>query len=306
MRKLRIKHIDAFTDRPYTGNPAAVIMEADGLTDAEMQRIAREMNLSETAFIFKPKDSSYDLEVRWMTPTVEVNLCGHATIASFHALMEEGLYGLDKKDDKLFRLKTKSGILPVKIEHQTVATTETHNPTIRFGLPLPKFKEYHGQKFDLCNALSVSMELLDKKLPIWVTETGTAFIPFATLASITKLKPNFKDLFHLAARLKLTGYCVFSTETKHPSSSAHARYFTPTHGIDEDPVTGSAQGQLACYLYLNGIVKGEGTFNITLEQGYAIDRGGRVWAELKTVEKQITSLTIGGYAITILNGEIMI
>jgi PhzF family phenazine biosynthesis protein len=89
MKAYTIKQVDAFTDRAFTGNPAAVLLNASGLSDEQLQLIAREMNLSETAFVFPATDSTHDLELRWFTPTKEVNLCGHATIATFHALAEE-------------------------------------------------------------------------------------------------------------------------------------------------------------------------------------------------------------------------
>lgn len=315
MKKLKLKHIDAFTDRAYTGNPAAVVMEADGLTDAEMQLIAREMNLSETAFVFKPKDATHDLELRWMTPTTEVDLCGHATIAAFHALAQEGLHGLGKAGSHTFRVKTKSGVLGVEVAKPE---TETEPTKIYFNLPVPTFREYNGQKFELCNALSVSTDYLDKSLPVWMMESsGYVFIPFETIESLLMMKPSFEDLKKLSHRSKITGYCVFTRHTKHETSSAHSRFFAPAVGINEDPVTGSAQGPLACYLYLNGVLKapkaetkgdlkGETQLHATLEQGYEIGRGGRVWTEMTVKGNEIETLRISGYAVTLMDGTIYV
>ncbi|MBC8042945.1 MAG: PhzF family phenazine biosynthesis protein [Rhizobacter sp.] len=304
MKKLKLKQIDAFTDRAFTGNPAAVILDADGLTDAEMQLIAREMNLSETAFVTKPKDDTHDLELRWLTPTSEVNLCGHATIATFHAMIEEGSHGLDKAGVHHFRVKTKSGVLGVEVDRSTEPSK------IYFTLPVPEFREYKGQRFELCNALQISADLLDKTLPVWTSDQGYVFIPFINVDCLLKMKPSFEDLKNLAHRSKINGFCAFTTETKHPTSAAHSRFFAPMLGINEDPVTGSAQGPLACYLYQNkrvsSVAGGTGKIQVTLEQGYEIGRGGRVWAELQVEGQKITSLRISGYAVTVMDGTLYV
>jgi trans-2,3-dihydro-3-hydroxyanthranilate isomerase len=105
----------------------------------------------------------------------------------------------------------------------------------------------------------------------------------------------------------LTGICVFTTETKHPTSTAHSRFFAPAVGIDEDPVTGSAQGELACYLYAQKRVPdSDGTISVSLEQGYVINRGGRVWSELVAKNGKIQSVSISGYAITVMNGSLLV
>ncbi|ACF13186.1 phenazine biosynthesis protein PhzF family [Chloroherpeton thalassium ATCC 35110] len=301
MRRFKIKQVDAFTDRAFTGNPAAVLPYADGLTDDQMQAIAREMNLSETAYIFKAQDGVHDMEIRWMTPVVEVSACGHGTIAAFHALDEEGLFGLDKKEPvRHFKVKTKGGTLPVEINRETGRTM------ISFGMPIPKFEEYLGMRFELCNALGISAELIDKRLPVWISELGYVFIPFVDRESLLSMKPNFEDLRHLSHRTKIVGYCAFTTETAHSASAAHARFFAPQLGINEDPVTGTALGPLACYLYLNKELQGEGNICASLEQGYEMHRGGRVWVEMAVGNHTLNDVKISGYAITVLTGEIFV
>ncbi|MCS7014234.1 MAG: PhzF family phenazine biosynthesis protein [Chloroherpetonaceae bacterium] len=300
MRTYKFKHIDAFTDRAYTGNPAAVIMHAEGLTDEEMHLLARELNLSETAFVIPPKDGSYDLELRWMTPTTEVDLCGHATVAAFHALAEVKLYDLGHEGERTLRVKTRSGILPIRVQQQ--------NGTVRvtMGLPLPTFTPYKGQKFELCQAFSVPTELLDHSLPVWLANNGYIFIPFVNREPLLKMKPSFTDLRNLSQKHNITGFCVFTTDTKYATSAAHSRFFAPALGINEDPVTGSAQGPLAVYLYQNGRIKGEGRIPVTLEQGYEMGRGGRVWAEIEVENGAVQQLWISGYAVTVMNGELYI
>jgi trans-2,3-dihydro-3-hydroxyanthranilate isomerase len=99
MARVAVQQLDVFTDRPFAGNPAAVVSQADGLTAEQMQAIAREMNVSETVFVQQPTDPDADLMVRWFTPTTEVDLCGHAPIACFHALARQGMHGLGEPGD---------------------------------------------------------------------------------------------------------------------------------------------------------------------------------------------------------------
>jgi len=301
MRTYKIKQVDAFTDRAFTGNPAAVIPQADGLNDQEMQSIAREMNLSETAFVFSSNTPDYDLEIRWKTPETEVDLCGHATIAAIHTIFQEKLYGIDpSKPISSLKVKTRSGILPVEIN------TETDTPMFSFGVPIPKFEEYLGQRYELFNALGISWEELDTTLPVWFSDLHYVYIPFLSQASLMSMKPCFEDLKNLSHRSKIDGFCTFTTETRHPTSAAHLRFFAPKLGINEDPVTGSAIGPLAYYLYQNKRLKGSGKICATIEQGYEIHRGGRVWTELDIDGDNITDIKISGYAITVLNGEIYV
>ncbi len=301
MKTYKIKQVDAFTDRTFTGNPAAVISEANGLNDEQMQAIAREMNLSETAFVFTNNSNDYDIEIRWKTPETEVDLCGHGTIAALHAVFEEKLYGVDpSKPLTALKVKTRSGILPVEI------ITETQKPMYSFGVPLPTFEEYTGQRFELFNALGISWDHLDTSLPIWLSDLHYVYIPFLTQESLMKMKPNFEDLKNLSHRSRIDGFCVFTTDTKHPTSAAHLRFFAPKLGINEDPVTGSAIGPLTCYLYRNKRLKGSGKICATIEQGYEIHRGGQVWTELDIDGENVVDIKISGCAKTVLNGEIYV
>jgi len=111
MKNYRVKHVDAFTTHPFAGNPAGVVIDARGLSDSDMQLLAREKNLPETAFVLPSTIKGADIQIRWFTPTTEVDLCGHATIASFHALAEESMEGMGTQGQHYFKLQTKSGIL---------------------------------------------------------------------------------------------------------------------------------------------------------------------------------------------------
>jgi trans-2,3-dihydro-3-hydroxyanthranilate isomerase len=106
---LAIYWVDAFTDRPFQGNPAVVVPQADGLTDFQMQQIAREVNCSETAFVLTAATPEADFRLRWFTPTQEVDLCGHATIAAFHALAQEGRFNLSQGVTQILYIHAERG-----------------------------------------------------------------------------------------------------------------------------------------------------------------------------------------------------
>src|SRR5262249_637685 len=144
---IRIKHINAFTTRPFRGNPAAVVTRADALTEGQMQRIAREMNLAETAFVLKPSRPPADLTLRWFTPTTEVNFCGHGTIASFHALAEERRFRMGRPGQYSFKLETRSGVLPVSVRKGS-----SRKAWIQVQLPPTWFSSYEGPLVEILTA----------------------------------------------------------------------------------------------------------------------------------------------------------
>ena len=307
MKAYRIKTIDAFTKKPFEGNPAGVVLDADGLTDVQMQLIAREMNHPETAFILPATDRDANLRIRWFSPTGEVPLCGHATIASFHALAEEGLEGMSTNGQHYFRLQTKSGILNVRVEKNFYDTT------IEFELPIPKFRIKKKLPVSMLHALDLAAKHLNKDLPI--VADLYLYIPVKRLTVLEKIKPDYQALAEEIKKLKVLGVCILTLETKDENSAVHSRFFAPNFGIDEDPVTGSANGPLGCYLKKYALPAGypivcrelsDGRLEFVGEQGDAIKRTGRVKIRVHCGEKEIENVTVGGEAITIMNSTIKI
>ena len=297
--KISVKQVDAFTETPLTGNPAGVVLKADGLSDRQMQMIAREMSVPETAFILPPSIPGADLRVRWFTPTIEVPLCGHATVASFHALAEDRMYGMELPGSYSFRLETKSGILPVEVI-KTDADTD-----VLFGLTLPEFTRAGQYKLDIMRILNITLEEFENRMPIVVS--NYLYVPIRRLHTIFSMKPNFFAMSQFLSNRNLSGLCVFTTETVDKSSHVHSRFFAPTLGINEDPVTGSANGPLGAYLFERGEVTAVGnTVSIIGEQGDVIGRKGRVAIRLTVQGTQVTAVQIGGRAVTVVEGELLI
>ncbi len=307
MKTYRIKTVDAFTRTPFAGNPAGVVLDAAGLTDSQMQLIARELNYPETAFILPATERDANLRIRWFTPTNEVPLCGHATIASFHALAEEGLEGMSTNGQHYFRLQTKSGILPIRVEKNFYDTS------IEFELPLPKFKNKKNLPAAFLHALGLSKKELKKDLPV-VTDLYV-YVPVKCLDVLKKIRPDFPALALELRKMKVSGACLLSLETIEKNSSVHSRFFAPNYGIDEDPVTGSANGPLGCYLKKFVLPAGypvayrelsDGRLEFIGEQGDEIKRIGRVKIRVQCRKKDIENVSICGEAVTIIDAALKI
>jgi PhzF family phenazine biosynthesis protein len=296
---IHVKQIDAFTDTPLNGNPAGVVIEAGGLTDRQMQQIAREMAASETAFILPATTPAASLRIRWFTPEVEVPLCGHATIASFHALAEEGLFGMGGPGTYPFQLECRSGILPVKVEKKADGTI------VFFGLPVPEFVRAGQYKLDVMRLLNIQLEEFDNHMPMVVAEN--LFVPVRRLHTIFAMKPNFFAMAQFLTNRNIGGICVFTTETIEHASAVHSRFFAPTAGIAEDPVTGSANGPLGVYLFERGRIDDPGpTITLVGEQGDVIGRKGRVLIRLTVEGDRVNASEVGGRAVTVLDAQLRI
>lgn len=307
MKTYRIKTIDAFTKKQFQGNPAGVVLEAAGLTDMQMQYIAREINHPETAFILPATTKDANLRIRWFSPAKEVPLCGHATIASFHALAEEGLEGMTTNGQHYFRLETKSGILAVRVEKNFYDTT------VELELPLPKFKIKKKLPASTLHALGILTKNINNDLP--VVADLYLYIPVKSLATVENINPDFPELANELKKMKLNGVCIFSLETKEKDSAVHSRFFAPNYGINEDPVTGSANGPLGCYLQKYVLPAGypvvcrelsNGRLEFIGEQGDEMQRTGRVKIRVFVRQDDIENISVAGEAVTITNSTIKI
>lgn len=210
---IRIVQVDAFTSKPFAGNPAAVCVLNGPADEQWMKNVAREMNLSETAFLH-PENDGYRL--RWLTPAVEVDLCGHATLASAHVLWQDGyLHG-----DTMARFHTRSGVL----------TAVKSGDWIELDFPA-KLEEPATPPEQLSTALGVDLKYVGRNQFDYLVEV-------ADEATLRSLKPNY----HLLAQLPVRGIIATAASAEYDFVS---RFFAPGSGIDEDPVTGSAHTCLA-------------------------------------------------------------
>jgi len=280
--------VDAFTSRPLTGNAAGVVPDADGLSAAQMQAIANELGASETAFLLP--SGSADRRVRYFTPETEVDLCGHATIASHGHLLAEGTV-----DTGEHTLETNVGVLDVEIEE---------DGRVWMTQDAPEIDEVDLSYERVAGALGVDPAALrdvGEDLPLAVASTGLPFllVPVNFLEHVGGADPDMGAIEALTDEVDATGVYAFTFDTLEGESTLHARMFAPGAGVPEDPVTGTASGACGAYLRRYGAFD---TLPETLvfEQGDYLDRSGRVFVRARE------TVRVGGRATTALDGTIVV
>lgn len=282
-KSLEIFLINAFTNNRFEGNPAAV-MFGDDLSDLQMQKIAGQISYSETAFL--GKSSSADYRLRWLTPTSETNLCGHATIAAVHFLYEKEII----REFEDVRFETSSGIL----------TCSVHQNEYRVNMPIYNISEFKEKKEELIAAYNIPVEIIDNNVPVFILSNNYVFIKIKTYNQLINYKPQIDpaDIIHK----KFTDISMYTTETLEKENSAYLRFFAPGIGIAEDPVTGSASTYLALILFKAGLVSESNLKkSITVEQGDHLEKKGRVKISYDADKKK---LIMSGSAVTFLKGNI--
>ena len=268
---MRIFTVDAFADRPFGGNPAGVCLSEGPAPDAAwMQAVAAEMNLAETAFLQPRGDGRFGL--RWFTPLVEVDLCGHATLASAHALWEQGERG------DVLEFETRSGVL---------RAARTGGAAIRLDFPADP-----PHAIDPPDGLVAALGLDAAPVGIY-RGVSDVLVEVADVETVRKLVPDFRWLAAIPARGVIVTAAVAAPQTIGGSSDFVSRCFYPAAGIDEDPVTGSAHCTLASFWCPR-------LGRPSLVGWQASARGGRVGVELAGDRVLLT-----GRAVTVLRGELV-
>ena len=293
MESIRIKQVDAFTEIPFGGNPAGVVTKADSLNEEEMQLIAREMNLSETAFV-APSDKA-DFRVRFFTPRSEVDLCGHATIGSFYALQEEGRLDSGRS---VFTQETKAGVL--EVERSFV----DGRPVFMMTQAKPRFEDIGASRGEIAGLLRIDESELIEAAPLRVS-TGIWWfvVGLKKLKTIQELKPDFPAMSDFSERHGLVGMIPFCLQTLSPEASLHMRAFAPFAGINEDPVCGTGNGCAGAFIGHHRLVEFEDEVDLVSEAGCEVHRPGRVFISLHREAGEITRVKVGGSAVTILEGK---
>jgi len=309
-RRVTVFQVDAFTDRLWAGNPAGVVPEADGLSEELMQRMAREMNVSETAFVSQPTAEGADLRVRFFTPTDEVDLCGHATIATFHLLATHGYledYDREGNEPLSLRQETKAGLLQVRIDRRGGRVTRVMMEQAR-----PRLIGTWGEEdvAALCRLLRVDTKVVDRSgLPVQVVGTGLPdlIVPLPDRRSLWALDPDLGALARFCRERDVVSVHAFTREAM-DGGDAHCRDFSPAVGVPEEAATGTASGALGAYLAFNDRLPAgdEDPVRITLEQGHILDRPSRIEVEIRRRGGRPTAVWVGGPARVVLRGEFLL
>ena len=291
MDDLRVYQIDAFTSQRYQGNPAGVVANAEGLDEAVMQSIARELNNSETAFLLPPRDDSHDVHVRFFSPTVEVPVCGHATVAAHYVLaLEGGATGWRRQ-------LTGAGV-------QRIETLD-HNGEVRIAIEqgAPSFHPPLEPDLvaELAAALGVGEDALDPRCPPQFVSTGHGklLVGLRERASLLTLAPDPARLVALGARVGTRGYFAFTLDMPEEGDALTlGRMFAPAIGIAEDPVTGNANGPLGGYLVRHGLLdRSDGERRYRARQTTAQGRGGWMDVVVRVEDGAPTGVRIEGRAV---------
>lgn len=301
MRKFIFYQLDVFTDRLFCGNPLAVFPEADGLSDREMQKIANEMNLSETVFVFPSEKAVRRLRI--FTPKQELPLAGHPVVGTWNLLARLGFTPQPENDWARVEHELNIGVLPVEIEFRG-------GEPFQVVMTQGKFEAYEqiteeAEIRSLVRSLGLKIEDLNfsPNLPIQTVSTGikSLAVPVKSLDVLGKIKINSSGLSEIYLRHGAIGCYVFTFETKETDSKIHARFFAPDDGIAEDAATGGAAGALSGYLIHHDAID---VNKFTIEQGDFMNRPSRIHAEVAGEKGNVEQVKIGGSSVVVAKGEL--
>ncbi len=263
----------AFSKNNQGGNKAGVVLNRPDLSVGQKMAIAKELGYSETAFVLDSEVA--DFKLQYYTPTDEVPLCGHATIATFATL---NLLG--KLDKTHYTIETKAGILNIEVQEDGLIFMEQNCPEY--------YDILEANLFSKC----LNTESIDCKIPIQTVSTGLKDIlyPVKSIESLVDLNPDFHEMSKLSQELGVVGVHAF-TLIENSEITAICRNFAPLYGIDEESATGTANCALACYLYKHYEMRSQYIF----EQGYTLGQASRIVVNIFAKEDHIDAVYVGGY-----------
>lgn len=297
MKSITVYHYDAFSKEPNKGNPAGVVLDGGELSESDMQEIAFKVGFNETAFPIRSDVA--DLRIRFFTPGHEMNLCGHATMATVYALKSKGLL-----EDKIeLTIETNAGILSIKINESMDGEI-----FITMEQASPQFKEFTGSKKDLAKSIGLKESDLHADLPILYGSTGTwtLLIPIRHLKAFQNMVPNNKQFPKILKEMPNSSVHPFCLETYDPNADMYARhFFSPYSGTIEDAVTGTASGVMGAYYatYINH--NSTEPLNLLVGQGHEIGKDGRVIVQVSKKNESL-DIQITGNAVYVKDFDVIL
>lgn len=269
---MNIYKLRAFPKTEDGGNKAGVVLQSDNLKTSEMQFIAEEIGYSETAFVSMSRIA--DFKVRFFTPTNEVNLCGHATIATFNLMRDLGVI-----IPGMYTQETKAGILKIRVKENEVYMQQN----------LPMFSK-PMKKQDVMKCF-INLDFMSDELPIVIGSTGLReiFLPVKSVGHLNNLKPFYKEIMLASMKFNVIGIHAFALGD---DCDAYGRNFAPIVGIKEESATGTSNGALGCYLAKFNFPQE----SFTLRQGYSMNQPSEIYTNLTLKGKNIVDVWVGGTA----------
>ena len=295
MNKYQVMQVDAFTTQPLAGNPCVVVFDADDLAPEKRLAIAKEINLSETAFV---QDSAVaDFGARYFTPAEEIPLAGHPTIATVFALIDSGRLRLEKEHTQI-TLELKVGVIPIDIYAQAGNVTR-----IVMSQKKPEFFETCPAE-EVMPVFGLAPEDGLPGVPIQVVSTGTRqlMIPVRNLAALRRAKMDHRAYPSLREKYRFFSPHLFALAGVEQGDTFAVHFGTPPD-LMEDPFTGSATGGMGAYLWHYGLLDSP---NFIAEQGHWMGRPGLAYVEVVGPRADIKTVRVGGQAVTVLRGELVV
>ncbi len=305
---MRYLHLDVFTDRPFEGNQLAVFPDPQGLSTADMQAIAREMNFSESTFIFPAEDAAAAArggraKMRIFTPGSELPMAGHPTIGSTFALAALGTIAPGSRD---FVFELGVGPTPVSLDWSDGALAFAWMTQL-----LPAFGDTIADRAAFTAAVGVDEHELVDELPLEVITCGVPylFVPLTSREAVDRVSIERRALSrcYKDAGIEEQPIFFFTTAPGPDAGSVetvYSRMLAPSFGIFEDPATGSASGPLGCYLVHHEIVSSEAARNMLSLQGVAMGRPSRIYISIDAQDGGISRVRVGGQAVLVGKGEL--
>lgn len=302
--RLKFYTLDVFTDVRFGGNPLAVVLDADGLETAQMHKIAREFNLSETVFVLRPQNPAHNARVRIFTPTSELPFAGHPTVGT--AILLAGL-----------RAKAQPGSATALVLLEEVIGSVRVG--VRMASGKPAFAEFDAPRLPTETGGVPTRDIISAAIGLLPGEIGFAnhkprrmtagggflFVPVISLEAMAKAAPNLSRWNALTDDGEGIGVYLYTGETVHSTSQYHARMFAPHHGVLEDPATGSAAAAFAGIIQLFDQLP-DGTHKRQIEQGYEMGRPSRIYLSVDVARGALSTVRIGGHAVQVTEGEIIV
>jgi PhzF family phenazine biosynthesis protein len=292
---LRIFQVDAFTRTRFSGNPATVLLDADGLDDATLTSIAREFPHAEVAFVSAATAYDHDLHLRFFNSRKEAPFVGHATIAA-HAV----LLALGRRSLGVCRQYSGTGIIEVRAQERNGVLIEFRQTLAEMAAPLPL-----KTTLLVAEALRLPATQLHAAMPSRIARKGSSrlLVPVGDPHALDTLAPNFERLVALGNELGTDGFFVFALARGGTQRATESRMFCPALGIPEDPVSGNAHAMLAAYLWEIGQLDASSTGFIG-HQGRQMNRPGEVNVTLEIDRGSLRAAHIGGSAVIVSEGTL--
>ena len=287
--------VDVFAEEKYAGNQLAVVRDAAGLSDGEMQNITKEMNYSETTFILSDEQRNGGYDVRIFTPAEEVPFAGHPTLGTAYVIQQE----IIKEPAETIILNLKVGRIPVTFNYKG-----KEKNVLRMKQIEPTFGQIIEPE-QISEVLGINTSDIDERFPVQEVSTGMFFMiaPLKTLDAVKRAKVARDKYFKLIENRQAKAILVFCPETYFKENDLNVRVFVDYYGIPEDPATGSGNGCLAGYLVKHRYF-GKDQIDIRVEQGYEITRPSLIFLRAKDTEGQI-DVSVGGKVVMIAKGDLV-